>query len=141
MTEDQVPEGTSTDRMYYIRYDEDQWFRYSDEGHQFCYDYWIRKCEPLAVDAVVLQLVPDPIFPRDPERLRPYVAWRHAFDRKPKDGFTHDAVVSFFLEEGIPLDVRTRAKIELMTCQYPNGTRYAVWEYGGKLVLEGKVHK
>jgi hypothetical protein len=141
MTEDQVPEGTSTERLYYIRYDEDQWFRYDEAGHQFCYDTWIRKCEPIGVDAIVLQLIPDPLFPRDSERPMPYVAWRHAFDRKPKLGFTHEAIASFFLEDGVTLDVRVRAKIELLTCQYPNGTKYEIWNAEGKIVLTGKVNK
>lgn len=74
---DEPKEGSPAGAAYVVRYDEDQWLRYSEEGQQFCKDYWIKRATPIeGIQVVALQLIPDPLFPMTGNE-RPYIAWQH----------------------------------------------------------------
>lgn len=137
-----IIEGVASDRIYLIRYDEDQWERYDDAGKQFCYDTWIKKATPLAVDTVVLQLIPDPIFPRGSHE-KPYVGWQHWIERKADKGFVITGIATVWLPKGVnELDVPLRAKIEREVYEkYPNGTTYVILGGNSHQLVQGKVQK
>jgi hypothetical protein len=118
-----VKDGEPSLGVYLIQYDEDQWFRYDEAGWQFCYDTWIKKASAIpGIKLVVLRLIPDAIFPRDPEKPLPYILWQQEVVRPENDGFKFTGHVLIELER--PLDPSMRARIEKALLAYPSGTTY-----------------
>lgn len=76
-------EGTASELVYLVEYDEDQWMKYSEEDKQYCMDTWIKKAEPLEVERVVVRIHPDILFPRYGNQ-RPYIDRQHRFPKAEK---------------------------------------------------------
>lgn len=74
MTEFTPVEGVASRSVYLVTYDEDLWFQFDAERQQYCLDTWVKNATPMGVKHVCLRLVPDPLFPRDAEKDKPYVA-------------------------------------------------------------------
>lgn len=132
-------EGSQSNSMYLIEYNEDQWLKYSDDQKQFCYDTWIKKAEPLSVTFVTLRLMPDPIFPIN-GRTKPYVEWQHRFDRKAETILTvNHALVAIYSTEATmtPAAIRER---DAILATFPSGTWYEIWN-GTTIIDKGVVHK
>lgn len=130
--------------VHCITYDEDLWFRYDDAQRQACKDAWLRKYDPVEdYHTLVLKLIPDSLFPRNAEKPLPYIEWQVdlAARRKPVLPYEIAANVRITLSEDADL-YRMRGKIDLALREYPNGTRYQVFNHGcDKPVLQGVVTK
>lgn len=49
--------------QYFVVYDEDQFLAYSPEDQEWCYSQWEKKAIPMHCTQLVVQLVPDALFP------------------------------------------------------------------------------
>ncbi len=72
---------------YVVYYDEDQWFKCDDAGHERCIATWVKKAKPLGALFVVVRLFPDPLFPSR-DRTTPYIARSIPIDRETFDPVT-----------------------------------------------------
>ena len=77
--------SVSENGMYLIRKDEDYWLSHSDESKANMQDRWKYEAETIGANRVVLQLIPDPIFPSTSKET-PYIAWQERLkdEEKPK---------------------------------------------------------
>ena len=127
--EDNLPEPSyaSGEMVAYVRYGEEQFLAYDDERKAFCYSEWIRKMEPLeGIRFLVLQLIPDPLFPTRGNEL-PYIYWRHDFGPRTKGKpWTVVPVVNVEYQES-HFDAKHRSDImRELAAAYPSGTRYVI---------------
>ena len=126
---DIVPqEGKATTSVYLVVYDEDLWCSFDEERQQYCKEHWIKKAEPFtSIEEVVLKLVPDELLPRG-DKERPYIAWRHKFQRGPKDEFEVLPATVQIKSLKRELTPSNRSKINvLMQTKYPKGTKFHVF--------------
>lgn len=123
-----------------IGYDEDLWYAFDEEQQENCKRTWIKKYEPVAeYGEIALQLQPDIMFPMHGKE-KPYIAWRHKFERsKPKD-FDHVACLTITLRNRryAELEVPERNEIRALIDSYPEGTKYEIF-HGHSLEQRGTV--
>lgn len=49
--------------QYFVAYREDDFLAFDEEQREFCYQAWEAKAVPLQCTMLVVQLIPDPVFP------------------------------------------------------------------------------
>lgn len=136
MLEQDVPEGEQTTNVYLIKYEEDLWFRFNEAGREFCKQTWIKKAEPCGVEEVVLQLIPDPVFPGFGKE-KPYIEWRHKFPKVPEGEWTEKVTVTVNTNDNrFMLGTDSQARLRECFTKYPKGTRFKVYNLQNQLLWE-----
>lgn len=86
-----IKDGTVSDSVYLVEYNEDQWMKYSEEDKQYCMDTWVKKAKPTGVSRVVVKIHPDILFPRY-GRDRPYIDRQYRFPQEEKGWQAHRVI-------------------------------------------------
>lgn len=133
-------DGSPSETVYLVRYDEEQWLKYDEAGQQFCFDTWIKKATPLGCKFVTLILEPDPLFPTNGKE-KPYV-----FKSVPvpgntvKPSFSFDVLVCVNIssERAYTEELVRDALFQLRRKYSGIGAGYEIY-HGNKLMAAGKV--
>lgn len=139
-TDIKVLKGLMSAGVYLVKYDEDLWFKFTDEAQEFCKQKWIEEAQVAAgCKEVALQLVPDPLFPIHGKEV-PYIIWRHKFANEEKKDFIYVATVRIDLVDPYPtMSVEVRNKLRSLLAKYPKGTKYDIY-YRGAIMKKGTVN-
>lgn len=131
-----IKEGEATKSVYLVCYNEDQWMRYSDKQKQECYDFWIKRAEPMEVEEAILRLYPDELFPQHGHEL-PYIAWRHKFPPRDSKGWELAVTVRVYTNDNaFILTDSDRDKFKQYWTKYPKGTRFLLKNLQNKTLWE-----
>lgn len=135
-----IPSGAQSGKIYLVNYDEDLWFKFDDEGRQFCKDTWIRKATPIPdVRFVVLKLHPDDLFPMHGKE-KPYVEWQFEIDRPPECGFAIATTVTVTVEgDAKYVDTVMRMEITKSLSGLMAGVAFVIQNKRGDVIERGKL--
>jgi hypothetical protein len=129
-----------TGKVYLITYDEDVWLSLPKERQEFCKQTWLSKAEAIvAVQHVVLKLVPDELFPVNGHE-KPYVAWQQEIGRPPECGFTVRSQITVTIETDAKyVDPVMRADISRALEGNMPGTPFRIVTRGGNIIEAGRI--
>ena len=128
--------ATKAGNAYFIRYSEDLWKAFSEEQQHFCKTFWLGRATPMGVEEVVLQLVPDELFPMYGKE-KPYIEWRHRFPKTVNGEWTSTCKVDLCTQDHRDLLGREgQEQMRSYFSAYPKGTRFKVYNLYNKLLWE-----
>lgn len=131
-----LTEGSIAGNAYFIKYDEDLWFALPSETRQKCKDRWIELATPLGVHEVVLQLIPDELFPANGKE-QPYVYWRHKLSQAPEGQWAVKVTVVVTMDtDPVVLTVDDINKFKSIWPTFPMGTRFCLNSLQGVPMME-----
>lgn len=129
-------EGEIAGNAYFIKYDENLWMQLPAERQEQCKKRWTELAEPLEVSEVVLQLIPDALFPVYGKE-NPYITWRHKFSKSDNAEWeTKVTVLVTMSSDPVALSERDIDKFKQLWTKYPKGTRFCLNSLQGKPMME-----